>query len=518
MITREAAATYFRTLLSGKLGWEKLKDSQFVGHLAVFVSWCLREALWRLERLNQEFFISTAINESSLLAHAEDRDYIPTLRIPASGKVTITSAGALSLPVGTVFECSQQLFYTTLETVNLTAAGSATIAIEQKYMKAIEGILISNPTPFHSYLLSLDDSLHIAQDTSSATTVAGSRASLAVSVDEGDGQGYVAWTYKRLFLNALSTDTVYDQFFSHTGQVGIRFGNGVFGKIPAVNSKLKIIMYLTEGDVSLAYGQTLTCVPASDTAISTDFTAIVSTSVENGSFREGTETIRANLRYWPTYQEKLVWNDDYVFFLKRNLLDYTVLWCKAWGEGEQEKHNGYKSIYNINRIFISAYPKPPTPEKSIDVMNLEELAAYNATVATAFENFKTAVIGQLEDVDIFNRHFTFIEPVYSSFNVSIVGKVTRTTQIADVTTAIQTALISAYGKDSTTRRERVFVNDIYSLINATGYFDQTYFTVAFPQETPGDLAPSVSGEIAPAELNEMVCIDETSLTITIEYL
>lgn len=469
MITREESATYFRQLIGSKASWAKLASSQFVGHLSVFVSWCLREALWRLERLNQEFFISTAINDSSIMAHAEDREYIPRKRVPASGTVSILNTGTatLSLPMFTEFESSAGLPYMTTKAISVAPGDSAVVEVSQMEMETVTDTVVTE-SAFYTYVFTLDHSKRLSGFT--------------VEVDQDGTGSFKAWKYARLFQNSWHDGTVYDEFFSHTGQTGVRFGNGLFGLIPPLGAKIRFNLTLTDGDTSLVAGQVLSPVTDlyDDSLNLASFTATVAASIENGSERESTAEMRSNLHYWATYNSKLVWDDDYTFFIKRGISG--IAWCKAWGEAEQEAVSGF-SIHNINRIFVTGYA-PGNNDLGSDVLAL------------------------LADIHILNRNFVWVPPVQSTFHLTITGKVARTTNISATSAAILSALDSDYGRDSFSRKEDVFVKDIYALISATGVFkDQTsWFDVV------------VTGKTAPTALEEMIHIDLAATTITLEYV
>jgi len=57
--------------------------------------------------------------------------------------------------------------------------------------------------------------------------------------------------------NAESDSRVYDEFYAHTEQVGIRFGNGMFGRIPTIDTEIRLDVFETKGDIFLSNGQEL---------------------------------------------------------------------------------------------------------------------------------------------------------------------------------------------------------------------------------------------------------------------
>ena len=477
MITKEEAIQKFKDILLIKPAWKILSKSQFVNHLAIFVSWVLREALWRVERTFQEHFLSTALNDASVMAHAEDRDYIPRKRTPSEGSGTITNngAGIVYLPIHSPFSSDADIDYAIDRALSLSAGVTAVVEFIQKsIMEVIH--TVTEEKAFYEILF--DESLDETLTPDQAAKI----CYYDIYVDMGEGLGYELWTCSHLFQNTYEGDQTYDEFYTHAGLMGIRFGNDYVGTILPVGALVKIALQLTNGDTSLAEGQSL--YPVGEIVDSlgqvVDLTAITTEAVTDGQDKETISEMRQNLRYWAVYNEKLVWRDDYIFFIKRAIDD--ILWIKVWGEEEAEAIHGPHFEY-INKIFISAYAED-RPELETEVMTA------------------------LFDVHILNRKFEWVDPIFSTFHLSISGKVARTAIISDVQAAIIEALTENYGKDSTDRFSEVLVKDFYQIINATGYFASigAYFEV------------SHAGTIEPAELNEMVCIDMDATTITLSYL
>ena len=467
MITKEEAIQKFKDILTAKPTWKTLSKSQFVNHLAVFMSWALREALWKIERVYQESFLSTALNDASIMAHAEDREYLPRKRTPSSRPGTITNNGTsvLYLPAYQPFSSDADLDYVTDRALSIAAGASAEVVFSQMVKEEIVHE-ITEEKPFYEIRFDkeLTDKTH----------------DFTVQVDLG--YGYEDWAFSRLFQNAEKGDHVYDEFYTHAKQAGIRFGNSYIGTILDVGTPVKVSLWTTDGETFLAEGQPL--YPVGDvldaSGQAADMEAITTEAITGGQAEEAPSEIRQNLKYWPIYNEKLVWRDDYVFFIKRAVAN--ILWINVWGEAEAEAIHGPRFEF-INKIFVSAY--------AADRPNLE-----------------TEIMSALSDVHILNRKFEWVAPLLSPFHLTVTGKVSRTVIISDVQAAIIEALTDNYGEDSSSRLSEVLVKDFYRIINATGYFSATgaYFDVVH------------AGTLEPAELNEMVHIDIDATTISLSYL
>lgn len=93
MILSQIVIEKFKSLIGAMEPWKSLKGSQFVQHLAIMLGWSIEDASYKIERAHQEGFLDTAINRSSILAHGEDREYIPRKPTPGRGKANIINQG-----------------------------------------------------------------------------------------------------------------------------------------------------------------------------------------------------------------------------------------------------------------------------------------------------------------------------------------------------------------------------------------------------------------------------------------
>ncbi|MFH1984772.1 MAG: hypothetical protein ABIL58_23270 [Pseudomonadota bacterium] len=454
MIDKATAVAKFKEILGTKGAWGQIAESQFVEHLAIFASWALRQALWVVERAFQEFFRSTASARSSILAHVEDENYVPIRATPSTGTCTVTNNGAAAVAIasGQAFQSDGQVDYVSAAAIELDPAGIVTIQFQQ-LRKEVVTVEVTEARPFFEILFDAG--------------LSGQISSIAVSVDG------VGWALAAKFQNADSDSEVYDEFYAHTDQAGIRFGNGIFGAIPQQGSIIEVELWLTDGDTYLAAGQPLTVVGEVLDVSGDPVNLAVTTAVPitGGTPMEDGESIRRNLQYWPLYNGQLVWDDDYIYFLRR--LFPNIVWIRVWGEKEAEAQAGAPDLAFINTIFVSAY-EAGGADISVDV-----LAALNASVQKL------------------NRRFEWVDPDLVEFTLTVTGKVGKGRVLTDVAAAIEAVLTANYGPDSASRRDAVYIHDIYALIEATGYFSGPleYFTV------------TAAGDMTATLLEEMVAIN-----------
>ena len=243
MILSDTVAEKFKKLLSLAPSWQDLTGSQFVKHLAIFLGWAIEDSAYKVERAHQEGFIDTALNRSSILAHGEGREYMPRKPSPATGKAVFFNQGEYSFTLLRGYELMSdaQVVYTLEETVVVGPRESVSAVVSQR-SKSILEFSISEEKPFYELLLGQDISPRIV--------------SFKVFVQE-EGQAFEEWEYSRLLTNSYPESHVYDEFYHFTDQIGIRFGNGDFGKILPQGTKVRVELVLTEGDTILLEKQSL---------------------------------------------------------------------------------------------------------------------------------------------------------------------------------------------------------------------------------------------------------------------
>lgn len=463
MLSTAEAVEKFKTLITNEPSWAILADSQFVDHLATFCAWALRDAQFKSERDRQEFFLSTSINKSSIQAHAEDREYIPLKPTPASGTISIENKGtsAVSVPSGTEFVTGNDITLTTTQAVTIAASATVAIPAQQKE-KILYSYTVDTTKAFFECLFPIEKTLLISD------------FSVYVTDPFNNTEPYF---YYRLLQNTYPETLAYDEFYTHNGQIGIRFGNGNFGFIPLAGSVVKIYSWETQGDIYIASGQKVYPITA---IVSTDtLTYAVGTAFSGGSSAEDIESIRTNLHYWQTYNNEMVWDEDYKYFLKRKFQD--ILFVNAWGEAEQEEQEGAANLDYVNKIYISAYAETDNHTEWMDA---------------------------LDAVRPLNRRFEYVPVNHVTWSISVSGNVLDDISLTDAEAAIRLKLEEYYGKNSTSRRENVYTNEIYDLIIGTGYF-VTGSGARFNLTT--------SGITEPSQLQDMVSIDLSTSTITLSY-
>ncbi|MGP9633785.1 hypothetical protein ACT3R7_12030 [Halomonas sp. AOP43-A1-21] len=460
-IDEQAAHNEFKRILTGLPGYERLTDSQIVEGMSLFQSWALRQANWRSERVHQEGFLSTASDRSSVLAHSEGRQYVPRKPTPSRGSVAFTNAGAapVSFPAGSTWLGPNQLPYQLLDDAVIPAGGTAVFEMCQ-WEDARYAFTVAETSPFYEITLERENSIQVSQ--------------LEVRV------GGEVWSMMPRLMNTNGSSRAYDEFYSPLDEIGIRFGNGTFGKMPKGGDSVVVYAKVTRGETELLAGQELRYLSGSDDTNVGRVQARTYTAIVGGKPQEDIEEIRRNALYYPLFDEQLTWRDDYAFQIRRQWPE--VVWVNVWGEQEQEKAHGM-SLDNIGKIFVSAY----APERP-DIM--------------------AEITDRLEKP--ISREYEAVPPNPKPFMVRLKGRIVRSLPKGRVESEVRTLLERHYGKDSRERRSKVKLKDFYRLLNATGYFEQG-------RNEEGDFIVELFGDTSSNGLDDLPYLDWQLSDIKVGY-
>ena len=115
----------------------------------------------------------------------------------------------------------------------------------------------------------------------------------------------------------------------------------------------------------------------------------------------------------------------------------------------------------------------------------------------------------VQDIPFMCRNFQWYDPEHIQFTLNIRCRVLKDCILSEVRDSIVTALDSAYGKSSPTRRDVVYTHEVYEVIYATGYFKKdsgAWFDVEIKGQPRAEL------------IYQMVSIDMDKTHIDLAYL
>lgn len=455
--SKEQARAEFIELVRKRKALAPLADSQLMLALNTFQNLAIEAANRRIDRTRQDSFLSTALNRSSVLALAEDRLYTPRKPVASRGKIAIHNKSDTDhgLPEFMVLVDERQMSYTIPDPLTVKAGEQVDVPAIQIVSESLE-FIIDEEKPLYEILLPRELSPRVSE--------------YSVFVDSGEG--WEEWEYRAMFRNASEHDPIYDEFYAASEQIGIRFGNGLFGRIPPKNAPVLVLMWITEGETTLMPGQQL--LPLESIPVGLEFES--ADTFVGGKSVESTEDIARNARYNILFDNSIVWNEDYEFYARR--LHPTLLWFQVWGEQEQEVIAGRFDPSFINNIFFSCFD-PTDP----DIAN---------KVAESFN-----------EVPRLNRKYTVVEPDLQDFVIAISGRLKRSVGLSAARLAIADALHKDYGQTSYARKNSCLIRDLYQLMNKLDVF-----------ASEDDIHIQTEGITEPEKLYQMVFVDlEASLEL-----
>jgi hypothetical protein len=427
----EAIKASFIASLTGSVWWQRFKGSEFVTYLAAFISQMMQRAEFAAERRLQESFLTRSVQASSVLAHAESRGYIPVKRRPNIKQIILKNktASAVQIPAMTPLYCPDvNRYYLIKSPVTIPALTEVLASAEQSQFKVITAELAVTQA-YATVLLDPDTSDQLSD--------------VLVYVQEPFSTSQL-WNKTKLFRGTDKNSQAYVEFYTPEEQLGIRFGNGSSGKMPAGGSKVMLYCFLTDGATDVPADLPLTAPNWPELTQSVDISMGITLSV--GTERESIESIRQNALYYPSYDEQLVWSGDHDFYIRTNIPGLN--WISVWGEAEQEKIAGAFSVSFINRIYLSAHH----PVLGGSVVQAQIMALYSK-------------------LDPFNEHYEWVYPVQVPFQIALTGKTITTNNIDAVIVSLKAAL-QPVTNAATGVIGDITPDTIFSLIKGTGLLNQ----------------------------------------------
>lgn len=461
----------FEEALAKKTWWSRLMGSQFSTGIATYVGQMVERCDFLARRLIQEAFMSTATKRASILAAAEDRGYVGRMISPSTGKARITNntTATVTLPYGTPLKAPNRLPYVLYEAIQLDPGESQVVKVAQLEEK----VLTTSITAEQKWL----ELLLTKEITKTAAKV-----DVYVTLPRRPME---QWEKRFQFRRADGEAKVYTEFYKPTEQLGVRFGNGLSGKVPPAGSVITLNVWCTQGDSTLIEGQKMTLDSLND-ALVAGIAITTTTSIVGGAAGESTEEVRKGALYSTAYDEQIVWDNDYRHFIRLHVAD--LVWLNVWGETAQEKESGY-SLDNINRIFFSAYSDKKTQDE-----------------------LKQEIEALFESNNELNRRYRYVPVLRSPFTITLNGIMSGRQQAEIVRQAMIETLEAAFGENAVANKTvsgssaedtTIYEKDIWAVLAELGNVIEFRLTIDNQDRAP--------------LLNEYVFLDAAGSTYNLEY-
>ncbi|WP_318491898.1 baseplate J/gp47 family protein [Photobacterium leiognathi] len=433
----------FEESLKKSSWWSRFLGSQFVSYLSNFVA----QAVYRCEsaasRGLQESFLSLATKRASILAGAEDKAYVGLKISPSTGIATVTNTGKFRISLRRNTPCIAQNLteYTILDAVDLPVGASADVPISQLWLEEIR-ITVDDPKSWFSILLTKE------------MTAETHRIDVFVNGE--------LWENRFKFRNTDKNSKCYMEYYKASDQLGIRFGNGINGRIPQKGDRVLLKIWCTNGESTLIDNQKLQL--TDESKLVTDAIDITTkTPITGGAPGDEIEDIRSGALYTTSYDHQIAWDSDYEQFIKTHIGG--LIWLSVWGEKQQEELKGRKDLTNINKIFFSAYS---------DVKSDEKLEA--------------EIIDLFDGREGYNEFYQWVDRIDQPFTIHIKGFTFLNSKPSDAEVFLKDELNKYFGKDTKNKPHRILIQDLWDIINdlskQCGIDEFTVTSENLPQNVP----------------------------------
>ena len=448
--------------------WKKFTGSQFVKGIALFVGMMLDRAVFAANRAHQESFLSTAKSRASILAAAEDKGYIPTKRFPSKGLASLVNKSDIprAVPLNSQLVSSSGLIYTVRETLEIPANSTVSVEIEQIQKKLLQHT-VGVTQKYYEVLLDRDTSLKVSE------------LNVIVSANTTS-----YWVKTFQFRRTTSQTPAYTEVYKPSDQLGVRFGNGINGRKVEEGQVVYLEAWTTEGDSTLVADQALSWADGNNADLA-EIKATTKTSIVGGQEQESIEEIRRGALYATTYDNQIVWDEDYIYYLDANLSNLS--WLNVWGEQEQEAQAGAPNVEFTNRIYISVH----SPDRD------------QATL-------KAEVDAIMDRVPLFNRRPTYVPSVPRGYAITLTGKTYEDKTPANAIAQISSALKARYGKEAEPIRD-----ETGKIINFTGIKSKQLWAFVDALQLLDDFELTVEGATVDIQLSDFLYLDVTTSSFNI---
>ena len=457
----------FKQLLAAKASWVGHEEDYIADAHGAHLEFYLDAFFRKANRLFQEFFGATALNDTSILAKVQDAAYVPTPPSPCKVRLKITNkaeqgGASISYPFEQPFLSETGAIYL-IQAPVVALAPQAFVLVEAHQLEKSSLSYSSAGGPLQEVLIG-DSSVAIFE-----VKVAGT-----------------LWTKGANLLAIDETSQTFIPFYTLTGNLSARFGNDVLGKAPVAGQSIEITIYKTLGKAgSLLVGAGL---EEYNVAQASEVLVQVDAVIQAGADQETPEQMLKALPFHELSKGAMGWGDDYRF----TVLKYfpAVVWARVWGQAEHEAMTGIPSIDNINNIFVSAL----WPGNQVNAQSL---------ILPYLKAQKNPV----------NVKFVWLDPVVVNFNLTLTGKVDKNINIEAAKATIGAALAQYYGEESRYRRVSLIQAELDELIKGLGVFTDQLPHLTNRIERPWFTA-AVSGQINPALLNEVIALGTVTYNLT----
>lgn len=342
-----------RTELFAKLqsmpGWKDVENESSVGNTLIRLYAYVGDLLfYKMNKLANESYLDTVQIKENMFKIIKMLNYEASRAIPSHGEVTFSISEAhynnIIIPQGTLLTTDDNVsFYTTNEIELIAGNTSVDCNVVQGLQR--EEVFVGTGATNQEYYININtDDYYVGNDVWRYTI--DEFKAIKLYINE------VQWTNIENLVDSESSDQIYIiENFNDYG-VRIRFGDGTFGKVPALGDNIKVIYNVNIGKGGNINSGEITVIESSiyDSALNLQTLTVENEySFVNGDDPESLEEIRYNApKYFKTGDRGITKDDFESLILSEfaNILDINI-----WGEEDKDAPN-IKLFNQINFCIL----------------------------------------------------------------------------------------------------------------------------------------------------------------------
>lgn len=248
------------------------------------------------------------------------------------------------------------------------------------------------------------------------------------------------YEYTPEFCNVEDGQAIYHIKSDEFQTISLMFGAaGVAGRQPAAGSTLSVLLYDTEGEISLSVGATFTFEYSSVGDVPVVMT--LSEVSQQGAAPMGITEMREVCNYPGTYSENAVFLSNFDHLVRKKVPGLTFL--SIWNETREEAVRG-GGVDNMNRLFVAA-KRDGTKDTTL-------VAQITTVVLGADDSYRTRSVAVIEKA----------EPLVLTLSVP------STYDAESVKQAVRALVLDSYGRASAWAKRgsaKILKKDLYDLFS-----------------------------------------------------
>jgi len=388
-----------------------------------------------IDRAANEGFIGTATQRSSVLSLARLLGYSPSTATPATVTLTFTNktASIIDVPAGT-----QVATTTTVNGVNTQIVFETPFDTLVPANGSINAQAIQGKTIQYEYLGDSDGTANQVKALSKSPLLSNTSSIIVGTLVGGVPTG-VAYTEIPYIIDASSNDPSYSVTTDADNISYINFGDGISGRIPPANGIYAT--YRIGGGALGNVGPNTLTYPL--TSLPAGITVTNLSSATGGADQESTDSIRINAPLAYTAMTRAI-----------SLMDYAAIAVQTPAVAKAMADSG--SSYNNITLYIAPFGDSAYNTPGVDL--------YGNTTPT-FSSASTNLITYLTDKAPATATISINPPVYVPINVSLTAYLNPQYRQSVVTTAINSALASAFSFDNVIFSENIVLQYIHTILS-----------------------------------------------------